>query len=131
RPFDLLILPILVAGVAAIDAAHLVGQPAVDPRVPGIALIARSLRVLGRREHIGVIDPPDRALAEAGDGLGPELVAVAGQGGDVDRPAAQRPEAAVAGLIAQVGVGIDGAGEDTLARHLDGVAAVGWAEAIR
>ena len=33
--FELFILPIIPARMAAIDAAGVVGQPAVDPRVPG------------------------------------------------------------------------------------------------
>ena len=76
------------------------------------------------------VEPPDRAGAESGDGLGPELVAVARERVEVDRAAADRPEAAVAGLVAQVGLGVDGAGEHTLARHLDGVAAIGRPEAV-
>ncbi len=64
------------------------------------------------------------------DCLGPELVSVAGERRDVDGPAAERPEPPVAGLVAEIGVGVHGAGEDALARHLDGVAAVGRAEAV-
>ena len=55
---------------------------------------------------------------------------VAGERRDVDGAAAERPEAAVAGLVAQIGVGVHGAGEDALARHLDGIAAIGRAEAV-
>ena len=57
-----------------------------DEVVPGIGLIARFLGGRGICEDCLVLDPPDRAFAEAMDGFGPELVAVAGECRDVDGP---------------------------------------------
>ncbi len=96
-------------------------QPVFDQVVPGVGLVAAVLRCAGFGQQRWVLDPPDRAVAEAVDGFGPELVAVAVERRDVDGPAAERPEAAIAGFVAQVGVGVYGAGEDALARDLDGV----------
>lgn len=39
RPLKLLVLPILVAGVTAVDAAGVMGEPAVDAGVPDVPLV--------------------------------------------------------------------------------------------
>ena len=86
--FEFFILPIIPAGVTAIDAAGVVGQPAVDTGVPGIGLIARLLRGGGFGKQRRIVKPPDRAFAEAMDRFGPDLITVAGQRRDVDGAAA-------------------------------------------
>lgn len=76
----------------------------LDQVVPGIGLVALVLLRGGLGEELRGVEPPDGVGAEAGDGLGPELVAVAGDRGDVDRAAADRPEAAIvrAGALASL-----------------------------
>ena len=75
-------------------------------------------------------DPPDCAFAIAHDDFGPQLIAVARKRIDVDCPAADRPETSVAGLITEIRVGIDAAGEHALARHIDHILLVGRKIAI-
>ena len=76
-------------------------HPVLDQVVPGVGLVATILLLSGFRQERRVVDPPDRAGAEAVDGFGPELVPVAGERRDVDGAAAEGPETAVAGLVAQ------------------------------
>ncbi len=101
-----------------------------DQVVPGVGLVAAVLFLAGFLQQRRAVDPPDCAGAKAMDGFGPELVPVASKRRDIDGPAAKRPEAAVAGLVAQISVRVHGAGEHALAWHLDGVAAVGRTEAV-
>ena len=53
RTFDLLVAPVVVAGVAMIDAAGLVFKPAFDRLVPGVGLVPRVLLGLGMALEFG------------------------------------------------------------------------------
>lgn len=67
---------VAVVGESVRDGAYLVGQPVLDQVVPGVGLVAAVLLLTGFGQQRRVVDPPDRAGAEAVNGFGPELVAV-------------------------------------------------------
>ncbi len=105
-------------------------QPTLDQIVPSVVLIPLLLLGSCSLDQLRRVDPPDRPGPEPGNRLRPELVAIPRERIDVDRAASDRPEPAVSGLITEIGVRIDGPGEDAAPRHLNRVAAVGRSEAV-
>ena len=73
-------------------------QPAVDQRIPCVGLVALVLLIARGLQQLLVLDPPDGPVFEPGYGLGPELVAIACKGININLATAYRPEAPVAGL---------------------------------
>jgi hypothetical protein len=71
-----------------------------------------------------VLKPPDSAFTVAGGRFCPKQVAIAGERIEIDPATAHRPEAAVAGLISEIGVRVHATGKDALTRHVDDVALV-------
>jgi hypothetical protein len=90
-------------------------KPLEDWLLPGIALTTLLL-LLGSEGLDLTIEPPGLAGLEAHDGLGPQLIPVTHEFLEAEPPDLDRPEAAVAGLVRQVGVSVGRAGEDTLSR---------------
>jgi hypothetical protein len=62
--------------------------------------------------------------------LGPQLVAVAGECGDVEPFDPDRPEASVAGVVEQVALLVCGGEEDALALSLGGEMTIGETGAV-
>jgi hypothetical protein len=70
--------------------------------------------------------PPIHAGAIESDDLGKELLAIGFQGIWPNGADFERPEAAAAGFVAQVGVAVGGTDKDALARLNNFPAAVAW-----
>ena len=119
-------MPVIESSISAIFPSSLESQPPVDEAIPGIRLIAGFLLGPSRINQCGIGEPPDRALSILVKCLGPELIAITREGCNVDFATTDGPETAVAGFITELGVRIDAASEDTLARRFDNVPAIGW-----
>ena len=87
-----------------------------DVLFPGIRLVALLLLGLDVLALELPIRPPWLAVPVELDGLGEELVAVAGKLSDIDAPGFHGPEAPAAGFVAQIGVLVRCADENALPR---------------
>ena len=107
--------------------------PGPDDGVPGVGVVAGGLFGLRGFDNGFVDDPPEsadwpacgRAVAEAGVGFGPKLVAIAREGIGVDFKACHRPPAAAAGFVLEIGFFVGGGREYALAWDVDTALSVG------
>src|SRR5262245_48032969 len=90
-------------------------EPLFDLLFPCICLVSRSLFRLEYPFLKVAVGPPRPTVLEQVHSLSEQLVAVSGQGLDVDHPGPDRPEPPATGLVAQVNVFVGGADEYALA----------------
>src|SRR5262245_61835781 len=68
---DLLIFPVVVAGIAMVDASSFTDEPAIDKVVPRVGLIPLILFGLRKRNQLWFFEPPDGPFTITSDGFGP------------------------------------------------------------
>lgn len=95
-----------------IDAATFERKPSVDARVPRIGLVSAILFSSRARNELRLVEPPDRTVAVELERFRPKLIAIAFKRRKINQAAVDRPKSSIAGLVTQIGVGIDAARED-------------------
>ena len=81
-------------------------EPIGNDILPGLFGAPQLLFGFGRLGERLLGKPPGFALVVGVDGFGPELLAVGGEGRDIDGGALDGPEAAAAGAVAQIFTGV-------------------------
>ena len=97
----------------------------VNPANDKIDIFVRDDPGAGGAHHYLVFDPPVAVVVVFGEGLGEDLIAIAGKRGDIDIAAADRPEAATAGFVGGPVIFVCRGGETALTGKVGCSAAVG------